>query len=150
MAKRKLTAPQRLAIRKDLAELLRKGKSKAETLSTVAKKYGVTTVTARWYLKTTKGLSPAPAARKQRKALASSNGYGLGNGAARLVATVQAIADKAFTRASLAKKLIPRWQLYVRKEVNLRKVERAVRQQLESVARKVKTLHRQIRKLTTP
>ena len=65
MAKRKLSESQRAAIRKELAELLRSSETKAAALQTVAKKYGITTITARWYAKTLKGV-PTRAAKRAK------------------------------------------------------------------------------------
>src|SRR5436853_363133 len=63
MAKRKLSEAQRGAIRKEISELLRNGKTQAETLRLVAKKYDITTVTARWYLNSLKS-PPSSSAKK--------------------------------------------------------------------------------------
>lgn len=66
-----------------------------------------------------------------------------------VVAAVQSAAEKAFVRARLAKKLIPQWQLYVRKEKSLLMVERKVRQELSRVSKKAKMLHLKIKGLTS-
>ena len=169
MAKRKLSESQRTAIRQELSKLLRTANTKAEALRTVAKKYGITTITARWYAKTLNGATaprkpkapkvrPTPAAKKRdvaapskaRRPAASRNGHSmLGGAVQRIVAGALATAEKAFTRARQAKDLIPRWQVYVRKESSLRKVERQVRQELEAVAKKARALHERIKALTS-
>src|SRR5436190_11874597 len=118
MAKRKLSESQRASIRKELAVLLRTSKTKAEALRAVAKKYGITTITARWYATSLKG-QPAPAAKPAKaaapKAPAARNGTAAPalSTAGRLVATVKAIAERTFSRARQAKALIPQWQACV-------------------------------------
>ena len=173
MAKRKLSQSQRAAIRKELAALLRTAKTKAEALRAVAKKYGITTITARWYAKTLGG-APAPrgrtsapkgkaavvakparakrasAAPKGRISTVSRNGHSAGNGAlGKVVAGIRATAHKAFERARLAKQLLPEWQVYIKKELSLRNVERKVRQELETVAKKARKMQEKIRSLTS-
>src|SRR5579862_929834 len=120
MAKRKLSEAQRATIRQDLSKLLRTVKIKAEAFRTVAKKYGITTITARWYAKTLKGApaptkakaakagAPAPVAKKAvagpRSSAATRNGHSPVRGAlGKLVAGVQATAEKAIARAKEAK-----------------------------------------------
>jgi hypothetical protein len=166
MAKRKLSESQRASIRTELASLLRTAKTKAEAFRSVAKKYGITTITARWYSKTLKGApkpakakaaKAAPAARKAAAApakprgrAAARNGHGVIAGAVgKIVAGALATAGKAFARAREAKKLIPQWQQAVQKEFSLRKVERKVRQELRLVAKKARTLHQKIKSLTS-
>jgi len=170
MAKRKLSESQREAIRKELKELLRTAKTKAEALRVVAKKYGITTITARWYAKTLKGLTrpaprpaastttapaskmAAPAVRKTapRKQKASRNAHRGPTGVLeKLVAGARATAAQVFARAKLAKQLLPKWQGYVRKETSLRNVERKVRQELRIVARKARALQARIKSLTS-
>lgn len=168
MAKRKLSESQRKAIRLELATLLRTAKTKAEAFRTVAKKYGITTITARWYAKSLKGApakakapkaaAPAPAAKKPapaapakaRASAAARNGHtGVTGALGKLVAGVQATAEKAIARARQAKGLLPRWHVYVKKEHSLRKIERRVRQELQAVARKARALEEKIKGLTS-
>lgn len=165
MAKRKLSDSQRASIRKELVTLLRTAETKAEAFRAVAKKYGITTITARWYAKTLKG-APAPLARPAAekssgkkapragsapaRVRAPRNGHGAAAGAVeKVVAAVQSAADKAFHRARLARQLIPRWQLFVRKEFSLRKAERKMRREIEAVSRMARTLGEKIKALTS-
>jgi len=133
--------------------LLRTSKTKAEALRAVAKKYGITTITARWYAKSLKGAA-APAAKPAKaaapKAPAARNGTSApGFGAAgRIVASVKAIAERTFTRARQAKGLIPQWQAYVSKQLSLRKAEKKVREELRSITEKAQALERRIKELT--
>jgi len=160
MAKRKLSESQRASISKELGALLRTSKTKAEALRAVAKKYGITTITARWYAKSLKGpAAPAtkpakaaatkPQAKQAPKAPAARNGTAAPafSVAGRLVAGVKAIAERTFARARQAKALIPQWQAYVTKEFSLRKAEKRVREELREVAGKAQALDRRIKEL---
>ena len=51
MAKRKLSEKDRAAIRRRLKRGLAKGTPPSELLKRAAKRYGISTETARWYLK---------------------------------------------------------------------------------------------------
>jgi hypothetical protein len=171
MAKRKLSESQRVSIRKELGALLRTSKTKAEALRTVAKKYGITTITARWYAKSLKGPSAAvtkspkpqaPAARPAKvatpkpQASTAPNAPAARNGmaaaalgaAGRIVASVKAIAERSFSRARQAKALIPQWQAYVSKQLSLRKAEKKVREELRAITGKAQALERRIKDLT--
>lgn len=161
MAKRKLSPSQRAAIRKELAELLKTAKTQAEALRTVAKKYNITTITARWYAKSLKGAArpggkaakagatgKAPAARRAPKASVQRNGHAAGAGGVQaLVAGITDAAERALARARRAQKLVPQWQIYVKKELSLRKLEKKVRANLRAAARKAKVLGRKIKEL---
>lgn len=52
MAKRKLSPEQRTEIRSDIKTALESGQKQADILRDVAKKYGITTITAGWYRRT--------------------------------------------------------------------------------------------------
>jgi len=168
MAKRKLSESQRATIRKELTHLLRTAKTKAEALRVVAKKYGITTITARWYSKTLKGAptsaakpgapKAAPAQPKAsrlkaapaRGQAAARNGHGGVVGTVgKIVAGALVTAGIAFARARQAKGLIPQWQMYVKKELSLRKMERQVRRELQAVAKKARAIHQRIKSLTS-
>jgi len=164
MAKRKLSESQRSAIRKELAELLKKAKTKAEAFRAVAKKYNITTITARWYAKTLKGV-PARAAKASKAVLrkaseivarpaARARGHrngtanGVGDAAGRLLSSLASAAELALARAKRAKKIVPQWQAYVRKELSLRKLEARVRRDLQVAARKAQELGKKVKALT--
>lgn len=55
MAKRKLSAEKRAELRQDLKKGKSGGKKIADLLREVAAKFGITTITARWYLKSLDG-----------------------------------------------------------------------------------------------
>jgi hypothetical protein len=161
MAKRKLSQSQRASIRKELAALLRTAKTKADALRAVAKKYGITTITARWYAKSLKGaasptakpakaVAPKSQARVARKAPSARNGTsnGVAVAASRLVASLASAAELAVARVKQAKKLVPKWQAYVRKELTLKKAERRVRAGLRAASRMARVLERKIKDLS--
>jgi hypothetical protein len=163
VAKRKLSPKQRETVRKEIRQYLAQKQKPAEIQKTVAKKYGITTITARWYLKSVRGPQSPSAGRatpatgskrgsagKTRKQRAQTNGHSPRNGAVhRLVADVQAIAHETFSRAQQLKKLVPQWRAYISKEFSLRKLESRARRELRRVSNKAQALHRKIRKLTS-
>jgi hypothetical protein len=163
LAKRKLSPEQRENVRKEIRQYIAHKKKPAEILKTVAKKYGITTITARWYLKSVRGPQSPSAGRatsaksskrastkKNRKPRAQTNGHTPRNGAVhRLVSSVQAIAHETFSRARQAKKLVPKWRAYIGKEFSLRKLESRVRRELRVISSKAQALHRKIRELTS-
>jgi hypothetical protein len=163
VAKRKLSPQQRETVRKEIRQYLAEKKKPADIQRTVAKKYGITTITARWYLKSVRNpQSPsagraAPArsskrasTKKTRKQRAQTNGHTPRSGAVhRLFANVQAIAHETFSRAHQLKKLVPQWRAYVSKEFSLRKLEARARRELRAISSKARALHRKIKKLTS-
>jgi hypothetical protein len=157
VAKRKLSPQQRETIRKEIRQLISQKKIQAEILKAMASKYHVSPITARWYYMSVakpgkgsprvKAQTPRrgrPVGRKTR--IKPSIGAGLG---LRIVHQVQSIAEKSFKRVVEAKKLIPKWQIYVKKEASLRKLEEKVKSQLRVVSSKAIALHRKIRGLTS-
>jgi hypothetical protein len=163
MAKRKLSPEQRITIRKEIRQYLVQKKKPSEIQKLVAKKYGITTITVRWYLKSVRDPQSGASgratpqrgakrnvARKAPKAPAARNGHASAGGAIhRLVASIQAIAEETFSRGRQAKKLIPQWRAYVSKELTLTKLESRVRHELRVVSSRAKALHRKIRALTS-
>jgi hypothetical protein len=163
MAKRKLSPEQRITIRKEIRKYLSQKKKPADIQRVVAKKYGITTITARWYLKSVRSPQVSSSGRassangtgqsavkKTRKETAARNGHPQHtSGVHRLIANIQAIADEAFSRGRQAKKLIPLWRGYVSKQLSLKKLESRVRRELHIVSSKAKALQRKIRKLTS-
>ena len=154
MAKRKLSPQQRITIRKDIRQLVGQKKKQADILRAIAEKYGITTITARWNYKgiaqPAKGSRRKPKAtrkyatrRARRKTRISANGASL-----KLVQQVQSVADKSLKRALEVKKLIPKWQVYVKKEASLRQIASKVYRQLRSISSKAGALRRRIQALT--
>jgi hypothetical protein len=152
MAKRKLSLEQRQTIRKEIRLFLTQKKRQADILRAVAKKYGITTITARWYYKSL--VSPrkasTPKKAKGSRAISYTPRAQAENGASlRLVHQVQSLANRNFKRVLEAKKLIPKWQIYVKKEAALKKLESKVKSDLRAISTKASALHRKIRALTS-
>ena len=143
MAKRKLSLKQRQTIRQDIRKGLGEKKKQSELLKAMAKKYGISTITARWYLKSV--VNPSPKRRTPRKSLLNR----LKGASLKLVQQVQSTAKKTLKRALEVKKLIPKWQIYVRKEASLRKAESKLKKTLQVVTSKAEELHRRIRGLSS-
>jgi hypothetical protein len=152
MAKRKLSLEQRQSVRQDVRQLVSQKKRQAEILRAVAKKYGITPVTARWYYNSiVRAVKPASArkAKRSRRALAYRPPPPAGGTALRIVHQVQSIAEKNLRRVLEVKRLIPKWQSYVKKEAALRKLESKVKSDLRSISTKASALHRKIRALNS-
>lgn len=146
MAKRKLSLQQRKTIRREIRQLIAQKKKQADILRAMADKYGIKTVTARWYYKSIVKTGKNQAVRRT----SARGGVRLANGASlRLVHQVQSIADRNLKRVLEAKKLIPKWQLYVKKEAALKKLENKVRSDLRAASTMASELHRKIRALTS-
>jgi hypothetical protein len=155
MAKRKLSSDQRLSLRKEMRKLVSQGKKQADILKAIASKYGITTITARWYYKgvTKPGRKPAAVkvkTKRRRKSLAGRPRLqAVSSAGLRVVHQVQSIAEKSFRRVLEVRKLIPKWQVYVKKEASLRKLEGKVKTQLRAISSKASAIHRKIRALTS-
>ena len=120
----------------------------------MAAKYHVSPITARWYyisvVKPSKQVSkPKLVSRRARKGVRRGRIHSPNGASLRIVQHVQTLADKSYKRVVEAKKLIPKWQLYVKKEVSLRKLEGKVRSALRTIASKATALHRRIKALTS-
>jgi len=155
LAKRKLSLQQRNSVRKQIRKGLAQKKKPADILRGVAEKFGIATITARWYLK--KVVDPGKASTRKRKvvrlaarrhARRSSRVQPTNGASMRFVHQVQAIAAKSFKRVLEVKKLLPKWQVYVKKEASLRQLEDKVRTQLRTISTKAAALHRRIQSLT--
>lgn len=135
MAKRKLSAEQRAALRKELKKAVSSNKNIPDVLRAVARKYGISEITARWYLKSLDGQK---AARRR-----PGRPKGSGNGNADLLKIVTTRSEKA----KEAKRLVPRWQALVTKERNLRRKSRSLERRLSAVQRKVTTVRAKLDEL---
>ncbi len=146
MAKRKLSAEQRTSLREDLKKGVAAGKKTADLLREIAEKYKITTITARWYLKSVggtpkrksgrRGPGRPPGRRPGRPALGTISDSGLAK-------QVQEQSDKA----NEAKKIVPRWQKLVDKEAQLRRQALKVERLLEATASKASQLRNRISEL---
>jgi transposase len=140
MAKRKLSADQRRELRAWLTKAVDGGRPTPEIIKDAASKYGISPITARWYLKSLNG-SGARARRRPTKS--SRNGV-----SARSNGALEVIVQDALVKAREAKRLLPRWQKLVAREVELRRLVKKVGVQLTRTSRKAKTLGGRIAELT--
>jgi hypothetical protein len=144
MAKRKLSPEQRIALRAELKKSIGGEQKTADVLRAVAKKYGITTITARWYLNSVDGIKKAgrrgpgrPPGRKPGRP-AGTNGS-----SSSLIKAVNIQADNA----NAAKKLVPRWQALVEKESALRLQVTKLSRRLEATSQKATKLRSMISQL---
>lgn len=153
MAKRKLSPQQRETIRKEIRQLASQKRKQAEIIRAMAEKYKVSPITARWYYKSVvrpgRPAAKPPTGRRPQKVSRSPKFKPVNGASLRIVQQVQTIADKNFKRVVEAKRLIPKWQIYVRKEASLRKQQDLVTSKLKQVALKASALQRRIRALTS-
>jgi hypothetical protein len=140
MAKRKLSAEQRRELRAWLTKAVKSGRLTPEIIKDAAGKYGISPITARWYLKSLNGAGT----RGRRRSIRSSrNGLSTrSNGA------LEDRVQEALVKARAAKRLLPRWKKLVAREVELRRLVRKVGRQLTRTSRKAKTLGGRIAELT--
>lgn len=129
MAKRKLSSEQRTKLRAELAAGVKAGTRTPELLETIAKKYGITTITARWYLKSL-GVKP-----KSRRGRPAGSKNGLAN-----VDAIQTKAMESMQRAKKAKKLLPRWKKLVARKQELERESKRVEKLLQQVTKKADKL----------
>ena len=130
MAKRKLSPEKRVQLRVELKKAVDGGKKVADVLREVAAKYGITTITARWYLKSLDGKPGKPGRGRQpgrRSGTSGSAGF------------LKAVMERT-QNAKAAGKLIPRWQALVDKESTLRRQALKLGRRLEAVAEKARKI----------
>jgi len=123
----------------------------AEILRTIAAKYGITPITARWYYHSValpRRSSRRRATRKNLSKFRHTHQHPANGTALKIVHHLQTVAENSIKKGSEAKKLIPKWQVYVKKEASLRKLEKEVRFELRAISAKATALHRKIRELT--
>lgn len=122
MARKKLSDAQRAAIRKEIQRRLAAGASRTSVGRELSKKYGVSTVTIRWYVK-----SVQPAAGSHTSM--------------RILDIVKNVSEEGLARALAARKLFVRLQEKLAESAKLRRsIER-----IDASARK---LEKQLQKLT--
>jgi hypothetical protein len=143
MAKKKLSGPQRVAIRKEILKRLAKGQSRSSVGRLLARKYGVSTVTIRWYIKSLKGNAPVP-----RPAPLPAVAIVPSRQSMRLLDIVKNVSEEGLTRALAAKKLFVQLQEKLAESEKLRQAERDVRRSLEIIMASAKRLEKRLQKLT--
>ncbi len=174
MAKRKLTAEQREELRKMIARDTALGRSAGEIVKELSEKYGITTVSARWYLKSgepkakrkgkakrgrPKGSGRKPGKRGRPKGSRAAKRRGrakgrvaaiLRNGQAagtKVLSALESAASKAVEKAKEARKLLPRWQALVKKEGFLRRAQAKASRALAAVRKRAKKLGARLKEL---
>jgi hypothetical protein len=133
MARKKLSDAQRVAIRKEILKRLRAGASRSSVGRELAKKYGVSTVTIRWYIKSLKG--PAPASRN-------------GGTRVRLLDLVKSVSEDGLARALAAKKLFRQLEAKLEESERLRRAEEEIRKSRESLLASAKKLQAKLHRMT--
>ncbi len=144
MAKRKLSAEQRAELRAELKKSIGGKEKTADVLRRVAKKYGITTITARWYLKSVDGSKKTgrrgpgrpPGRRPGRPTLGNGSDAGL----------VKLVDDRA-AKAKEASKIVPRWQKLVDRESELRRQASKIARLLDATSSKASRLRSRINEL---
>lgn len=144
MAKRKLSAEQRAALRSELKRSIGGDRKTADVLREVAKKYGITTITARWYLKSVDGSKKAGRRGPGRPPGRRPGRPAHGNGSDASLA--KQVLDRS-AKSKEASKLVPRWQKLVDKESSLRRLALKVNRQLETTSSKASRMRNRISEL---
>jgi hypothetical protein len=133
MARKKLSDAQRVAVRKEIAKRLGAGESRSSVGRLLARKYGVSTVTIRWYIKSLRG------------AAAPRNGSG---SPIRLLDLVKHVSEDGLNRALAAKKLFLELQAKLRESERLRRAENELRKSRESLLASARRLEEKLQRLT--
>ena len=129
MARKKLSDAQRAAIKKEILKKLAAGDSRTSVGRQLSKKYGVSTVTIRWYVKTLKGRAPALPVARTRSSL-------------RLLDIVKNVSEEGLARALAAKKL------FVQLQQQLAQTEE-LRRSLDAATARAKELEKKLQRLTS-
>ena len=140
MARKKLSESQRTAIRKEILKRLAAGASRTSVSRDLSKRYRVSTVTIRWYIKTLKGT--AGAARTASAPIAASAR------AMKLLDIVKNVSEDGLTRALAAKKLFVQLQQKLAETERLRRAEREVQRSLQLITASARQLEKKLHKLT--
>ncbi|HLY10787.1 MAG TPA: hypothetical protein VKW04_15900 [Planctomycetota bacterium] len=142
MARKKLSLAQRAAIRKEILKKLGAGASRSSIARQLGGKYGVSTVTIRWYLKTLKrsGLDG-------RGRLPSLRFHGPG-GSLRLLDIVKHVSEDGLARALAAKKLFLELQAKLEESERLRRTEVEIRKSRETLLASARKLEEKLHRLT--
>lgn len=129
MARKKLNDAQRAAIKKEILKKLAAGDSRTSVGRQLSKKYGVSTVTIRWYIKTLKGGMPAASVARSRNSM-------------RILDIVKNVSEEGLARALAAKKL------FVQLQQQLAQTEQ-LRRSLDAATARTRELEKKLQRLTT-
>lgn len=133
MARKKLSDSQRAAIRKEIQRKLKAGASRTSVGRELSRKYGVSTVTIRWYIKSLKG---GPAVPPTAPATTGRTRSSL-----RLLDIVKNVSEEGLARALQARKL------FVQLQAKLAEGEK-LRRSIRLVDASARELEKQLHKLT--
>ena len=139
MARKKLSDAQRVAIRKDILKRLGAGASRTATGRELARKYGVTTVTIRWYIKSLKGPAGGRSLSLPHRGSRSP---------LRLLDIVKNVSADGLERALAAKKLFLELQAKLEESERLRKTEQEIRKSRETLLASARKLEEKLHRLT--
>lgn len=129
MARKKLSESQRAAIRKEIRRRLAAGDSKTSLGRDLSRKYGVSTVTIRWYVKSLQGDSALPAVSARSRT------------SMRILDIVRNVSEEGLARALAARKL------FVQLQAKLAESEK-LRRSIELVDASARKLEKKLQKLT--
>ena len=115
MARKKLSESQRKAIRKEILKRLAAGQSRSSIGRLLSRKYGVSTVTIRWYVKSLKGNAPVSSASLPSVSIRGSRR------SVQLLDLVKNVSQEGLTRALAAKKLFLQLQAKLAESEKLRR-----------------------------
>ena len=128
MARKKLSDAQRAAIKKEILKKLADGESRTSLGRRLSKKYGVSTVTIRWYVKTLRGGGTAAVSRARSSI--------------RLLDIVKNVSAEGLARAVAAKRL------FVQLQEQLAHTEE-LRRSLDAATARAKQLEKKLQRLTS-
>lgn len=149
MAKRKLSAEQRAEIRDVLKKAVESGRKTSEVLQEVSEKYGITTITARWYLNSLNGKPKRvgrPKGKPGRKPGRRGRKLGRPPGSGDVSRLTKFVEEQA-TRAKKAQRLMTRWQAAATREAALQRQAAKVQRQADAASRKVASLRKRLNAL---
>jgi hypothetical protein len=127
MARKKLSDAQRAAIKKEILKRLADGESRTSVGRHLSKKYGVSTVTIRWYVKTLRG--------------GGASAVGRARSSIRLLDIVKNVSAEGLARAVAAKRL------FVQLQEQLAHTEE-LRRSLDAATARAKQLEKKLQRLT--
>ena len=173
MAKRKLTEVQRKSLRKEIGTRLSKKEAVADIIRVISEKYGIVSITARWYLKKVQDSRPGrkpgkngSSSKSSRKSISRSKVDGRTKAARRKASrprrtagtrsrvvtnngALEAAITKSVQRAGLAKQLYPKLQATLNRARDLRRQEARTAKTARDTELRAKKLESRIRALTS-
>lgn len=138
MARKKLSDAQRVAIRKEILRRLGAGASRTSVARELGRKYRVSTVTIRWYIKALKG----PRLGSRALAVPGSNGK------VKLLDIVKNVSEDGLSRALAAKKLFLELQAKLEESERLRRAEEEIRKSRETLLKSARKIEERLHRLT--